>query len=402
MNEDKQLSERARRLEQKHKRKPQDTGTEGDEPEWYPWGGGQSGTTPLQERILDGGFELGNLALHWNPSNAWYGWAELATPILFSSGWETGDWTEWTHKVGSGTIQPTIDSVVKYSGTYSQKCDNIDLFYSAGSDKTFTEPFPIVYYIHGRVRIDAITMPTNKVVLLLGESRALGFGPYGDSGTYFAIKNVAGTYKLGIWDDYNYLWIDGGLTLTLGIWYKIDLKVTRLGSPNNVKLYVNDSLIATANNTWTTPIGVWAGAGGANAGTGQGYITMWVDDVSVEDLTGPVHTGNYSAKLVGNNPGSWNLGWISQELIPALLTNSILSFTFWFKTLFNDGVPIHKLNVYWEYSDTTYDEIWIQASAWTQVNLLPYLDPGKNITGIWFTVSDVNIAYIDGISLLTS
>jgi len=117
--------------------------------------------------------------------------------------------------------------------------------------------------------------------------------------------------------------------------------------------------------------------------------------------TSIVYRGKYSAKLVGNNPNNWNLAVIYQVFSSPILVSSIKSFTCRFKNTIDDSNAIDKLNIYLTYSDATAEDFRVSGSTtiWTQANILSHLNTVKSITDINFIISDVQITYIDDVSL---
>lgn len=200
-------------------------------------------------------------------------------PPIFLSDFASGNFSEWT------TIDdtPTIDTLVKYNDNYSMKVVT-DLFDACGVGKNLTGLLPSVYYVEAHVRIDAITLP-EYFDLWKDCAHILGLSQDGSTayGNFFAIRKIGGAYKLGIWSDYEPSWVNSGVTLSLGIFYKIVLKITKGAYPNGrVDLYVNDSLVASLTTlTGTLDEKLWTGGGGVYA-SGLGNITMWIDAIRVE------------------------------------------------------------------------------------------------------------------------
>jgi len=206
---------------------------------------------------------------------------KVATVSYFTSGFETGDFSEWTAQVRN----PVIDSAVKHDGRYSSRSED-DLFYDEGVEQNMAGfGLPTVYYIHGWVRVDTLVFDPTLTggVGLLGIKQASG-GVGGLRGLFFYARRTAGVPRFGIYDydlfiDYDIMEFD------LATWYKVEMEVTRHASNGTLKLYIDSVLKQTVTGTETDWGWLWAGAGMAPAvsKTGLGNYKSYVDTIAVDD-----------------------------------------------------------------------------------------------------------------------
>lgn len=208
--------------------------------------------------------------------------------IYFQSGFETGDYTEWTAKYpAAGAHVPVIDSSVKHDGTYSSRSED-DLFYDEGAEQNMSGfGLPATYYIHGWARMDTLVFDPSIAaggVALLGIKGASG-GVGGQSGLFFYARRSAGVLKFGVYDYDLFVDYPDIMTFLLSRWYKIEMKVTRDPANGTLVLYVDSVLKQTITATRTNYNWLWAGAGMAPAvsKTGLGNYKSWVDTLQVDD-----------------------------------------------------------------------------------------------------------------------
>jgi len=209
----------------------------------------------------------------------------IKSPIItyFSSGFETGDFSEWTARCGNAT--PVIDSAVKHDGNYSSRSED-DLFYDRGAEQDMSGfGLPTTYYIHGWVRADTLVFdPTlTGVVGLLGIKAASG-GVGGQSGLFFGIRRTTGVPRFGLYDYDLFVYYDI-MQFDLATWYLIEMKVLRHATAGTLELYIDSVLKQTVTATRTNYNWLWAGAGMAPAvsKTGLGNYKNWVDTIAVDD-----------------------------------------------------------------------------------------------------------------------
>jgi len=209
----------------------------------------------------------------------------IKTPTVtyFSSGFEPGNFSEWTAQIRN----PVIDSVVKHDGNYSSRSED-DLFYDEGIEQNMIGfGLPTVYYIHGWVRVDTLVFdPSIGVggVALLGIKAAAG-GVGGQRGLFFYARRSAGVLKFGVYDYDLYVDYPDIMTFVLGKWYKTEMKVTRDPANGTLELYVDSVLKQTITGTTTNYNWLWAGAGMSPAvsKTGLGNYKSYVDTIAVDD-----------------------------------------------------------------------------------------------------------------------
>lgn len=207
----------------------------------------------------------------------------IKTPTVtyFSSGFETGDFTEWTATVRS----PVIDSAVKHDGSYSSRSED-DLFYDEGVEQDMSGfGLPTTYYIHGWVRVDTLVFdPTlSGGAALLGIKGASG-GVGGQSGLFFYVRRTAGVPRFGVYD-YDLFVNYDIMAFDLEKWYKIEFKVVRDPANGTLEVYIDGVLKQTVTGTRTNYNWLWAGAGNAPSvnKTGLGNQKSWVDTIAVDD-----------------------------------------------------------------------------------------------------------------------
>jgi len=210
--------------------------------------------------------------------------AGIKIPIVtyFSSGFDTGDFSEWTAQIRN----PTIDSTIKHDGNYSSRSED-DLFYDEGVEQNMSGfGLPTVYYIHGWVRVDTLVLDPSLVggVTLLGIKNTSG-GVSGTRGLFFYARRSAGVPKFGMYDYDLFVDYPDIMTFELGKWYKIEKKVTRDPANGTLELYVDSVLKQTITGTTTNYNWLWAGAGMSPAvsKTGLGNYKSWVDTLAVDD-----------------------------------------------------------------------------------------------------------------------
>jgi len=165
---------------------------------------------------------------------------------IFSDGFESGDFSEWTGTQISGTSTLEVNSDNPYQGTY-----NAEAYYSAGEpDGVYSyENIGTSYstaYIRGYVKYASISSGTNLILPCVGfwvEDHATntargGMGRDGSGNAKWAIRYYDGG------SFYNAF---GSHEPSADTWYCVELKVS-IGSSVTLQLYVNGDLEIEVTN----------------------------------------------------------------------------------------------------------------------------------------------------------
>jgi len=208
---------------------------------------------------------------------------------LFQSGFDTGDYSEWTRTLGP----PAIDNVVKHDGNYSSKSTG-DSWYVRVAQQDYVFATGNFYRLHGWFRCDALDFSAmgppwdDYIDDVLSIHGADATDPFASArGVFFALRgvaeNVARLYldtRVGGSSTYT----DTAITLTLGQWYKIRLEVYVHATEGYAKLYINDELKAQRLNFNTTNLGrLSAGSATSMWSTGLATRTINNDTIKLDD-----------------------------------------------------------------------------------------------------------------------
>jgi len=213
----------------------------------------------------------------------------VAKSTLFSSGFETGDYTEWTRTVGP----PVIDTTVVHDGSYSSKSTG-DSWYTRLAQQDYTFAVGNLYRLHGWFRCDAFDDSAmgppwsdyiDDVLSIHGTDAT---DPIASArGVFFALRGIAeDTLKLYLEHRVggSSTFTDTGITLALAQWYKTRLEIYVHATAGYAKLYINDELKAQKTAINTTNLGRFsAGSSTSMWATGLASRTSYVDTILLDD-----------------------------------------------------------------------------------------------------------------------
>ena len=158
---------------------------------------------------------------------------------LFYSGLETNDFSEWDATQLSGSYL-TITSLPVYKGSYSGKMVG-DLWYEPFAQDNNSVPAVFPYWVTGKIRISSLIINSGTwTVEFLGVGDSACWGGVGCGGVALAVRATATTWKIGLWDVYNFTFYEHD-DLLFDVWYNITLKI----ESNKATLYIGSSEVAT-------------------------------------------------------------------------------------------------------------------------------------------------------------
>jgi hypothetical protein len=215
----------------------------------------------------------------------------IAKTVVFQSGFETGNYSEWSRTGGLGTVL-FIDSVVKYEGNYSSRTEG-DSFYAGYAQKDITLEAGKTYNLYGYFRCDSFDFSRmgppwdDYVDYILGFQDSIGDPAAATNALLFALQGVslnilalrlcyrrAGAEQM----------VDTGLLLETGKWYKVRLEVYVDAANGYVKLYIDDVLTASKTSCNTSGIlRITAGSGTTMWMTRLAKRQEWVDSIKVDE-----------------------------------------------------------------------------------------------------------------------
>lgn len=216
---------------------------------------------------------------------------KLAKVIVFESGFETGDYSEWDRVWGEGTVL-FIDDVTKYEGNYSSRSEG-DSWYTAYAQKDYSLETEKTYNLYGYFRCDSFDFSAmgppwdDYVDCILGLQDTVNDPWAANNCLFFVLQGIAENV-LGLKLDYRRdgvdEFIDTGLTLETGRWYKIRIEVYVHATEGYVKLYIDDELKAEKTNCNTTGmLRFTAGSNTSMWATGVATRKEWVDSIKLDE-----------------------------------------------------------------------------------------------------------------------
>jgi hypothetical protein len=176
----------------------------------------------------------------------------LTPAIIFSDGFESGDFSAWTATGGSGTHSETVVTSPVHHGSYAAK-----LYVEGDSEsyarKSFTQQTPVYF----RVYLQSSATPSSGWALTL---LYLYYSAYYQYGAYVRWVNDAGTLKweLAVKDDGAEWHYARSTTPTINTnqWYCVELKVDSATEGNGeARLYVDGTEIASLTGLTMTETG---------------------------------------------------------------------------------------------------------------------------------------------------
>jgi len=163
----------------------------------------------------------------------------VITPTIFYSGFETGNFNDFDCTSGG----PTVQSTIKYAGTYAMKTGSSDIWNTHIAAKLIS--FPSQYYIQGRIRIDEWTTITEgDWGFLLGVANGVcGADPYASTRAFaLGIEVIGGKNKLILYKGQTVSSYDLGISLTLQKWYNVIIGIYNHGTNGWVKIWIDGIL----------------------------------------------------------------------------------------------------------------------------------------------------------------
>jgi hypothetical protein len=224
---------------------------------------------------------------------------------IFTSGFETNDFSEWTGLYVVGT-SPEVQGVIKYAGSYAEKCPVSAWGQSGWAYKSITPS--TTFYAQNMVRWDnSITNSRPFCFINIATSS------WGNHIIGAGINGVSGVNKwcVAYYDGSTIQIKSSATTAVKDTWYRLEIKLVSNAGAGEVRVYVDGSELvdlATTGltNNGRTPnyihSGIWQ-----VSGTEGNAVNVYMDNVILDTSyigVGGVYTVNISQSIQFNETTS--------------------------------------------------------------------------------------------------
>jgi len=304
----------------------------------------------------------------------------VKAPVIFSDGFESGDFSAWTSTAKSGDATLEVSTAYPHHGSYGMHAKNS----GSGATAVVIKDFTAQTTCSERIYVRMVNVPTQ----LDGYIR---FFDFRISGTQ---RFGCGLMRDGVSGDYKWFlhYLSSGsqtnsysaaITPSANTWYCLEMKVVISATVGEARLYVDGSEVITATGLNTGSTGVSrteVGIGGMDSNPpasyawyGTNYVEVYEDCVVVADTyIGPETTGDTTP------PTYSNVG----------INTTIPGQPWQFSVLWNDNVNVsgfifgtNNTGVWLNDTWTAFTAFYNSTAAWS--NVTKTLNSTSGVTVVW-------------------